>query len=47
MNTGTMCIYVSNSYSTVDVIKQRDMVNSGVRGTKGMDLRIEVYSKVP
>jgi hypothetical protein len=26
-----MCVY---SYSTVDVIKQRNMVNSGVRGTK-------------
>jgi len=30
-----MCKY---SYSTVDVIKQRNMVNSGVRGAKGMDL---------
>jgi hypothetical protein len=46
MNAGTMCMYVSNSYSTVDVIKQRNVVNSGVGGTKGMDLRIEVHSKV-
>ena len=38
MNAGTTCMYVSNSYSTVGVIKQRNMVNSGVRGTKGMDL---------
>jgi hypothetical protein len=30
-----ICVY---SYSTVDVIKQRNMVNSGVRGTKDKDL---------
>ena len=35
-----------NSYSTVGVIEQKDMVNSGVRGRKKMDLRPEVYSKV-
>ena len=31
-----------NSYSTVDVIEQKDMVNSGVRGTKDKNLRTEV-----
>ena len=38
-------MYVS-SYSKVDAIEQRNMVNSGVGGTKEMNLRIEVYSKV-
>jgi hypothetical protein len=33
MNARTMCMRVS-SYSKVDVVKQRHMVNSGVRGTK-------------
>ena len=31
------------SYSTVDVIKQRNMVNLGVRDTKGMDLEGGVF----
>ena len=36
-----------NSYSsTVGVIEQKDMVNSGVRGRKKINLRPEVYSKV-
>ena len=35
-----------NSYSTVGVIEQKDMVNSGVRGRKKMNLRIEVASTV-
>jgi hypothetical protein len=34
------------SYSTVGVIEQKDMVNSGVRGRKKMNLRIEVSSTV-
>jgi hypothetical protein len=41
MNTGTMCIYILYArkqlpYSTrkVDAVEQRDMVNSGLRGTK-------------
>jgi hypothetical protein len=49
MNTGTMCIYMrvhSYSYSTVGVIEQKDMVNSGVGGRKKMDLRTEVSSTV-
>ena len=35
-----------NSYSIVDVIEPKDMVNSGVRGAKEMNPRTEVYSKV-
>jgi hypothetical protein len=39
-----ICVY---SYSTVDEIKQRNMVNSGVRGRKlsyeGQEPQIEVY----
>ena len=31
-----VCVH---SYSTVDEIKQRDVVNSGVRGTKDKNLR--------
>ena len=31
-----------SSYSKVDAVKQRDVVNSGVRGTKDLDLRTEV-----
>jgi len=46
MNTGTMCIYARNNYSTVGVIEQKDMVNSGVRGRNKVNLRLEVYSKV-
>ena len=34
-----------SSYSKVDAVEQRYMVNSGVRGTKERNLRIEVYSK--
>jgi hypothetical protein len=34
------------SYSTVGVVEQKDMVNSGVRGRKKMNLRIEVASTV-
>jgi hypothetical protein len=30
------------SYRTVGVVEQKDMVNSGVRGTKDKNLRIEV-----
>ena len=30
------------SYSTVGVVEQKDMVNSGVRGTKDKNLRTEV-----
>jgi hypothetical protein len=37
-----MCVQVS-SYSKVGAIEQRYMVNSGVRGTKDKNLRIEVY----
>jgi hypothetical protein len=43
-NKGTD-IYVrvsSYSYSKVDAVEQRDMVNSGVRGTKNRNLRTEV-----
>ena len=36
-------ICAENSYSTVDVNEQKDMVNSGVRGTKGMDLDRGVF----
>jgi hypothetical protein len=32
------------SYSTVGVVEQKDIVNSGVRGRKKMNLRIEVAS---
>jgi hypothetical protein len=35
-----MCV---SSYSKVGAIEQRYMVNSGVRGTKDRNLRIEVY----
>jgi hypothetical protein len=35
-----------HSYSTVGVVEQKDMVNSGVRGRKKMNLRIEVASTV-
>jgi hypothetical protein len=31
-----------SSYSKLDVAKQRDMVNSGVRGTRGRGLMTEV-----
>jgi hypothetical protein len=34
-----------NSYSKVDAVEQKDMVNSGVRGTKDRDLRTEVDCK--
>ena len=34
------------SYSTVGVVEQKDMVNSGVGGRKKMNLRIEVASTV-
>ena len=46
MNSGTMCIYARNSYSTVGVNEQKDMVNSGVRDRKKGNLRLEVYSIV-
>jgi hypothetical protein len=40
MNTGTMCIHVCvSSYSKVDAIEQRYMVNSGVRGKKDRNPR--------
>jgi hypothetical protein len=45
MNTRTMCIYNMrvNSYNnTVGVIEQKDMVNSGVRGTTDWNPGIEV-----
>jgi hypothetical protein len=42
MNTGTMCIYARSSYSKVDAVEQRYMLNSGVRGTKDWNPRIEV-----
>jgi hypothetical protein len=32
------------SYSTVGVVEQKDMVNSGVRDRKKRNLRLEVYS---
>ena len=38
-----ICVY---SYSTVDVIKQRNMVNSGVRGTKDKNLRSRCIGKL-
>ena len=38
-----ICVY---SYSTVDVIKQRDMVNSGVGGTKDRNLRSRCIGKL-
>ena len=34
------------SYSTVDEIKQRDMVNSGVKGTKDRNLRSRCIGKL-
>jgi hypothetical protein len=40
-----MCVY-DYSYSTVDVIKQRDMVNSGVGGTKSRNLRSRCIGKL-
>ena len=36
-------VCAENSYSTVGVNEQKDMVNSGVRGTKGMDLDRGVF----
>ena len=41
-----MHICAENSYSTVDVNEQKDMVNSGVRDRKKRNLRLEVYSIV-
>jgi hypothetical protein len=38
-----VCVY---SYSTVDMIKQRNMVNSGVRGTKDKNLRSRCIGKL-
>ena len=38
-----ICVY---SYSIVDVIKQRNMVNSGVRGTKDKNLRSRCIGKL-
>jgi hypothetical protein len=38
-----ICVY---SYSVVDVIKQRNMVNSGVRGTKDKNLRSRCIGKL-
>jgi hypothetical protein len=35
-----------SSYSEVDAVEQRDMVNSGARGTKERNLRTEVDYKV-
>ena len=35
-----MCVQLQYTVD-VDVIKQRNMVNSGVRDTKGMDLDLE------
>ena len=47
VNTGTMyvrmCVY---SYSAVDEIKQRNVVNSGVRGTKDKNLRSRYVGKL-
>jgi hypothetical protein len=34
-----VCAYTATVYSTVGVIEQKDMVNSGVRGVKGRNLR--------
>jgi hypothetical protein len=45
MNTGTMCILYARKqllYSTAVVIEQKDVVNSGVGGTKDRNLRTEV-----
>ena len=39
-------VCAENSYSTVDVNEQKDMVNSGVRDRKKRNLRLEVYSTV-
>ena len=41
-----MHICAENSYSTVGVNEQKDMVNSGVRDRKKRNLRLEVYSIV-
>jgi hypothetical protein len=38
-----ICVY---SYSIVDVIKQRNMVNSGVKGTKEKNLRSRCIGKL-
>jgi hypothetical protein len=38
-----ICVY---NYSVVDVIKQRNMVNSGVRGTKDKNLRSRCIGKL-
>ena len=38
-----VCVY---SYSVVDAIKQRNMVNSGVRGTKDKNLRSRCIGKL-
>ena len=35
-----------SSYSKVDAVEQKDMVNSGVEGTKDRNLRTEVDCKV-
>jgi hypothetical protein len=47
-NTGTMCILYmrGNNYSTVGVNEQKDMVNSGVRGTKDKNLRSRCIGKL-
>jgi hypothetical protein len=49
MNTGTMCIYYARKqlqYRKVDAVEQKDMVNSGARGTMDRNLRTEVDCKV-
>ena len=48
MNTGTMCIYARKQlqYRKVDAVEQKDMVNSGARGTMDRNLRTEVDCKV-
>jgi hypothetical protein len=38
-----ICVY---SYSTVDVSKQRNMVNSGARGAKDKNLRSRCIGKL-
>ena len=39
-------VCAENSYSTVGVNEQKDVVNSGVRDRKKRNLRLEVYSIV-
>ena len=47
VNTGTMYVHICvYSYSIVDVTKQRNMVNSGVRGTKDKNLRSRCIGKL-